>query len=124
MDTLENFSATPIRKTTRTKTITLFVTTLLFAMLAISATVQAQAISNSTATLTGNPPTLVVTAINAARFYGDPNPSFTGTITGLQSGDNITATYAAVADTSSAVGDYLIIPTLIDPDNKLGNYVV
>jgi len=82
-------------------------------MLAVSLTTQAQ-----------SKPTLVVTAINAGRFYGDPNPEFTGTITGLQSGDTITATYSTVADPDSAVGDYLIVPTLIDPDGKLGNYVV
>jgi len=110
----KNFSATllPTGKSTRSKSITLFITTLLV-MLAVSLTTQAQ-----------SKPTLVVTAINAGRFYGDPNPEFTGTITGLQSGDTITATYSTVADPNSEVGDYLIVPTLIDPDGKLGNYVV
>ncbi len=46
------------------------------------------------------------------------------TITGLRSGDNITVTYSTVANTTSAVGDYQIIPTLVDPDGKLGTYVV
>src|SRR5262249_18415413 len=110
----KNLSATllPTGKSTRSKSITLFITTLLV-MLAVSLTTQAQ-----------SKPTLVVTAINAGRFYGDPNPEFTGTITGLQSGDTITATYSTVADPDSAVRDYLIVPTLIDPDGKLGNYVV
>jgi hypothetical protein len=68
--------------------------------------------------------TLVVTAINAGRFYGDPNPAFTGTITGLKSGDNITVIYTTVANPGSAVGDYAIVPTLVDPDNKLSSYTV
>jgi hypothetical protein len=66
----------------------------------------------------------VVTAINAGRFYGDPNPAFTGTITGLNSGDNITVVYTTVANSSSPVGEYTIVPTLVDPDNKLSNYNV
>jgi hypothetical protein len=66
----------------------------------------------------------VVTPLNAGRFYGDPNPDFTGTITGLNSGDNITAIYTTVANPGSAVGDYSIVATLVDPDNKLGNYTV
>lgn len=115
MDALRNFSSThlPTGKSTRPKSITLFVTTLLLAMLAISVTMQAQ-----------SKPTLVVTAINAGRFYGDPNPAFTGTITGMVSGDTITATYSSVADSTSVVGDYQIVPTLVDPDNHLGNYTV
>ena len=53
--------------------------------------------------------TLVVTAINSGRFYGDPNPEFAANITGLRPGDNITAIFSTVADPSSPVGDYLII---------------
>jgi hypothetical protein len=66
----------------------------------------------------------VVTVINAGRFYGDSNPEFTGTIKGLNPGDNVTVTYTCVANSGSAVGDYAIVPTLVDPDNKLGNYNV
>lgn len=114
MQALKNFSATllPGGKSTRPKSITLFITALLLAMLAGSVTAQAQT----------SP--LVVTAINAGRFYGDPNPAFTGTITGLKSGDNITVVYTTVANTSSPVGDYTIVPTLVDPDNKLSGYNV
>ncbi len=114
MDALENSSTTllPTGKSTRPKPITLFVTTLLLAMLIIPMAAQAQQAQ------------LVVTAINAGRFYGDPNPEFTGTITGLRSGDTITAVYTTVADPTSAVGSYIIVPTLIDPDHQLGNYTV
>jgi len=114
MHSLENFSATllPIGKSTRPKSITLFVTALLLAMLVGSVAAQAQQAP------------LVVTAINAGRFYGDPNPAFTGTITGLKSGDNITVVFTTVANTGSPVGDYTIVPTLIDPENKLSGYNV
>ena len=52
-------------------------------------------------TLTVTPAPLTVTAANATRLYGDANPAFTGTITGIKNGDNITATYTATAVTSS-----------------------
>jgi hypothetical protein len=79
-------------------------------------------ISNGTLTVSAAP--LVVTAANASRLYGDPNPGFTGTITGLKNGDNIGAIFSAAADPTSPVGNYAIIPTLSDPNNKLGNYTV
>src|SRR5262249_54097250 len=79
-------------------------------------------INNGTLTVTAS--VLTVTAANASRFYGDPNPAFTGTITGLKNGDNITATYASVADATSAPGTYAIVPTLVDPNGKLSNYTV
>jgi 6-phosphogluconolactonase (cycloisomerase 2 family) len=75
-------------------------------------------------TLTISPAPLVVTAANASRLYGDPNPGFTGTITGLKNGDNIGAIFSAAADPTSPVGNYAIIPTLSDPNSKLGNYAV
>ena len=114
MDSLKNPSTAllPTGKSTRPKSITLFVTVLLLAMLAGSVAAHAQTA------------TLVVTAINSGRFYGDPNPEFAATITGLKAGDNITAIFSTVADPSSPVGDYAIIPTLVDPDGKLSNYTV
>ena len=113
MNVLENVStALPTGKSTRSKSLTLFLTALLLAILVGSVAAQAQTA------------TLVVTAINAGRFYGDSNPEFTGTITGLKAGDNITVTYTSVANTGSSVGDYAIVPTLVDPDNKLGDYNV
>jgi len=113
MDALENVStALPTGKSTRPKSITLFLTALVLAMLVGSMAAQAQTA------------TLVVTSMNAGRFYGDGNPEFTGTIAGLKAGDNITAVYTCVANPGSSVGDYVIVPTLVDPDNKLGNYNV
>lgn len=114
MNSLKNSTTAllPTGKSTRPKSTTVFVTALLLAMLASSVAAHAQTA------------TLVVTAINAGRFYGDPNPAFTASITGLKAGDNITAIFNTVADPSSPVGDYAIIPTLVDPDGKLSNYRV
>ncbi|HKT49405.1 MAG TPA: MBG domain-containing protein [Candidatus Angelobacter sp.] len=76
-------------------------------------------------TLTITQATLTVTADNASRLYGDPNPVFTGTITGIQNGDNITATYSSVADPTSPVGTYAIVPTLSDNGTgALANYTI
>ena len=114
MNALKNTTTTllPTSRSKRSKSVTLFVTALLLAMLAGSVAAHAQTA------------TLVVTAINSGRFYGDPNPEFAATITGLRAGDNITAIFSTVADSSSPVGDYLIVPTLVDPDGKLSNYTV
>jgi 6-phosphogluconolactonase (cycloisomerase 2 family) len=76
------------------------------------------------ATLSISPAPLVVSATSVSRLYGDPNPSFTGTVTGVKNGDNITATFSAVADPTSPVGNYAIIPTVSDPNNRLSNYAI
>ena len=67
---------------------------------------------------------LTVSADSLGKTYGAANPTLTGTITGLQNGDNITATYATTATVSSGVGSYPITPSLVDPQGKLGNYNV
>jgi len=71
-----------------------------------------------------------VTAADAMRPYGQANPAFSGTLSGFVATDGITATYASTATTSTPVGvygpasPYAIVPTLVDPNNKLANYVV
>jgi 6-phosphogluconolactonase (cycloisomerase 2 family) len=75
-------------------------------------------------TLAINPAPLTVTAANASRLYGDPNPAFTGTITGLKNGDSVGAVFSSPVTPASPVGNYAIIPTLVDPNNQLSNYVV
>ena len=69
-------------------------------------------------------PVLIVTPDDVARAYGQTNPVLTGSLVGVQPGDNITATYSTPATATSPVGTYPIIPTLVDPDGKLTNYVV
>jgi hypothetical protein len=71
-----------------------------------------------------NPAALTVKANDATRPFAQPNPGFTGSITGIKNGDNITATFATPATQASSAGTYPIIPTLADPDSKLGNYNV
>ncbi len=67
---------------------------------------------------------LTVTPANASRLYGAANPVFTGTITGLVNGDNISASYSCSATPGSPVGPYSTVPTLVDPNNRQTNYTV
>lgn len=63
-------------------------------------------------TLTVTQELLGVVVSNQTRTYGATNPVLTGTITGIQNGDSITAIYTTTADTNSPVGNYPITPTL------------
>ena len=78
----------------------------------------------TTVSLVVSPAPLTVTAANESRTYGQANPVFTGTITGVTNGDNITATYSCSATNNSPVGTYPIMPALVDPDNRETNYAV
>ncbi len=71
-----------------------------------------------------SPAPLTVRAANASRQLGATNPVFTGTITGVTNGDNITATYSTTATINSSPGTYLIVPSLVDPNNRQTNYTV
>jgi hypothetical protein len=75
-------------------------------------------------TLTVTAAALTVTVDNQSRVYGSANPTLTGTLTGVQNSDNITATYSTTAALNSSVGAYSIIPALNDPNGKLTNYSV
>jgi hexosaminidase len=80
--------------------------------------------ATNTVSLTVTNAPLTVTATSATRPAGTTNPVFTGIITGLQNGDNITATYGTSATSVSPPGTYPIVPTLVDPGNRLTNYSV
>jgi hypothetical protein len=73
---------------------------------------------------TVNRANLTATANDDDREYGEPNPNFTGTLTGVKYNDGITATYTTDATQASDVGEYDIVPTLSDPNDKLDNYDV
>ena len=76
-------------------------------------------------TLTITPAPLTVTAANASMVFGDPLPAFSGTITGIKNGNNITATYSTTATSASPVGTYPIVPALSDnATGALANYTV
>ncbi len=64
---------------------------------------------------------LTVTVNSASRTYGDPNPSFTATITGALNGDVFTATLSTPATAASPIGAYPITATVSGPT---ANYVV
>jgi hypothetical protein len=81
-------------------------------------------VATNNGTLTVTTASLTVTANDASRVWGAPNPTFNGTITGLLNNDSITATYSTAAITNSPVGTYPIIFTLSDPGLKLPNYAV
>lgn len=82
------------------------------------------AITFGNGTLTVSRAPLAVKAADASRVYGDPNPAFTGTLTGVVNNDNITASYASAAVAASSVGTLPITAALIDPNSRLANYDV
>ena len=73
-------------------------------------------------TLTVGQATLTVTAANASRAYGAPNPTFTATATGAQNGDTFTLTGSSTATPASPVGTYPIVP--LATGVNLANYTV
>ncbi|MBX7210334.1 MAG: cadherin-like beta sandwich domain-containing protein [Verrucomicrobiaceae bacterium] len=70
------------------------------------------------------PIALTVQPANATRPYPQPNPVFTGTLTGVVPGDNITATYSTSATAGSPAGTYPIAASLNDPNGVIGKYTV
>jgi hypothetical protein len=74
--------------------------------------------------LTVSAASLIVTAESATRTYGAANPTFTGTLSGVQNGDPITASYTTGATASSPVGSYAIVPSFNDLGSELNNYIV
>jgi hypothetical protein len=68
---------------------------------------------------------LVVTASNASRLYGQANPAFTGSIIGLTNNDSIAlGPFVCAASNTSPPGPYPITPTLTDTNNRVENYSV
>jgi hypothetical protein len=78
--------------------------------------------TNGTLTVTAY--TLTIQVDSQTRTYGQANAPLSGTLTGLQNGDAITAGYTTSADTNTAVGAYPITVSLTDPDGNLSNYSV
>lgn len=60
------------------------------------------------------PAPLTVTANNVSRVWGQPNPTLSGTVTGLVNGDTDVATYTTTATINSPAGTYPITPALVD----------
>lgn len=95
---------------------------ILVALGSLSATNYSLVLSNGTLTVGQTP--LAATAANATQVVGLPSPPLIGTLTGVYSGDNITAIYTSSATPTTPLGTYPIVPSLSDPQNKLGNYLV
>ncbi|HZR27543.1 MAG TPA: FG-GAP-like repeat-containing protein, partial [Terriglobales bacterium] len=81
-------------------------------------------VSSTNGVLTVAPALLTVTANNASRPFGIPNPAFTGSLVGVVNSDNITAVFTSAATPASPPGTYAIVPALIDPGGLLSNYSV
>ena len=68
---------------------------------------------------------MTITANNATRTTDVPNPTFSGVITGVVTGQSITATYATPATVASPAGNYPIIPTpVIGSGTLAANYTI
>ena len=79
---------------------------------------------SGTAAIVINKAPLSVVADNKNKYCGQVNPAFTGTLTGVLGSDGIIASYSTVATQVSGAGTYPIIPALVDPNGKIGNYQV
>jgi hypothetical protein len=72
--------------------------------------------------LTVSPETLTIFANSYTRLYGLANPAFQGSITGAQNGDIFSEAFSTAASTSSAPGQYPIIPAA--SGTNLSDYVL
>jgi len=63
---------------------------------------------NGSLTITQNPSSLVINVNSATRPFAAPNPTFTGTVTGVLPGDDVVVTYTTTATQTSPAGNYAI----------------
>jgi sugar lactone lactonase YvrE len=75
-------------------------------------------------TLTVAPAMLMVTATNASRPYGTPNPTLTGNVNGAANGETFTISYSTSAVINSPVGTYPIIPKVTSGDTSNYNVIL
>ena len=87
----------------------------------VLANYQTPVLTNGTLTVT-KADAVEAKANSASREYGEANPTFTGTLTGVKNNDAITASYSSAATQASDWGTYSIVTSLNDPNGKLGNY--
>src|SRR5947208_9897138 len=64
--------------------------------------------TNGTLTTTKRAP--LISAADKTKVYGAGNPTFTGSISGVQNSDPIAESFTTSADASSGIGDYAIVP--------------
>src|SRR6185437_14654052 len=82
------------------------------------------AVDASNGTLTVTKRTLTIASADKSKVYGDANPVFTGTMSGVQNGDPIALSFSSPADETSGVGGYAIVPHANASDAVLANYMV
>jgi hypothetical protein len=81
--------------------------------------------ASGTVILTVTAAPLTVTVNNASREYGAPNPTFTGTLSGVIPGDTVLVSYSTAATVISPVGNYPIVATVTAGGNtNLANYAI
>jgi uncharacterized repeat protein (TIGR01451 family) len=88
---------------------------------AASQYVLASAEAATTADITPKPASVTPNA--ASKTYGDPDPTFAGSLSGFLAADTVSATYTRTPGETVAGGPYTISATL-SPANALGNYSV
>src|SRR5436305_5533786 len=76
--------------------------------------------TNGTLTITKR--ALTIAAADKSKVYGDANPTFTGQISGVQNGDAVTLSFTSIADATTGIGDYAIVPHANGTDAVLANY--
>jgi hypothetical protein len=76
---------------------------------------------NGALTITQNQAALVINVNSASRLYGAPNPTFTGTVTGIAPGDDVAVMYTTTATPASPAGQYAIGASI--SGTSAGNYV-
>ncbi|PYP66016.1 MAG: hypothetical protein DMD36_18180, partial [Gemmatimonadetes bacterium] len=79
-------------------------------------------ITNKGAAFTITQAPLTIAVHPKSKQYSDPLPAFTGSITGIKNGDNLTLSFSTTATLLSNVGSYPISFGITDPNGKLGNY--
>jgi hypothetical protein len=75
-------------------------------------------------TLTVTPAPLTVTVNNVTRLVGAPNPTFSGTLTGVVPGDTVQVAYTTTATAASPAGRYPIVATITASAATLANYAI
>jgi hypothetical protein len=65
---------------------------------------------------------LNIFADSQTRYYGTTNSQLTGSIMGVQNGDQISVNYSTTADTNSPIGSYVILASAVG--DLLTNYLV
>jgi hypothetical protein len=76
---------------------------------------------NGSLTITQNQAALVINVNSASRLYGAPNPTFTGTVSGVAPGDDVVVSYNTTATSASPAGQYAIGAGV--SGTSAGNYI-